>query len=170
VPGWHAWRRAPQVPEPRKNKAVGFIVISIFRERLSTGNQQKGDRVYTPVSLPDTLCKRLCTLGKMRLASNALNTCFHCHSAVWMENCCVPNYRGRMNQPQGRAGESRLPWRREDRSPSSYSVFLNTGAVGLRHSFHRIVDTRPSLDQGQGANPVTKESYRGTSMGACITG
>jgi hypothetical protein len=53
---------------------------------------------------------------------------------------------------------------------SEHSVFLNTGAVGLGHSFHRIADTRPSLDRGQGVNPVTKQSYRGTWIGACITG
>jgi hypothetical protein len=42
------------------------------------------------------------------------------------------------------------------------SVFLSTGAAGLRHSFHRMVDTRVSLNGIQGVNPVTKQSYHGT--------
>jgi hypothetical protein len=41
-----------------------------------------------------------------------------------------------------------------------HSVFLNTGALGLRHSFHRMVDTRVSLNGIQGANP--KQSFHGT--------
>jgi hypothetical protein len=40
------------------------------------------------------------------------------------------------------------------------SVFLNTGALGLRHSFHRMVDTRVSLNGIQGADP--KQSFHGT--------
>ena len=38
--------------------------------RILGPTRQKGDRVYTPVSLPDTLRKRLCTLGKLKLASD----------------------------------------------------------------------------------------------------
>jgi hypothetical protein len=41
-----------------------------------------------------------------------------------------------------------------------HSVFLNTGALGLRHSFHRLVDTRVSLNGIQGANP--QQSFHGT--------
>jgi hypothetical protein len=41
-----------------------------------------------------------------------------------------------------------------------HSVFLNTGAVGLRHSFHRMVDARVSLNGIQGVNP--KQSFHGT--------
>jgi hypothetical protein len=41
-----------------------------------------------------------------------------------------------------------------------HSVFLNTGALGLRHSFHRMVDTRVSLNGIQGTNP--KQSFHGT--------
>ena len=41
-----------------------------------------------------------------------------------------------------------------------HTVFLNTGALGLRHSFHRMVDTRVSLNGLQGANP--KQSFHGT--------
>jgi hypothetical protein len=43
-----------------------------------------------------------------------------------------------------------------------HSVFLNTGAAGLRHAFHRIADTRVSLNALQGVDPVTKQSYHGT--------
>ena len=41
-----------------------------------------------------------------------------------------------------------------------HSVFLNTGALGVRHSFHRMVDTRVSLNGIQGADP--KQSFHGT--------
>jgi len=41
-----------------------------------------------------------------------------------------------------------------------HSVFLNTGALGLRHSFHRLADTRVSLNGIQGADP--KQSFHGT--------
>jgi hypothetical protein len=41
-----------------------------------------------------------------------------------------------------------------------HTVFLNTGALGLRHSFHHLVDARVSLNGLQGANP--KQSYHGT--------
>jgi hypothetical protein len=41
-----------------------------------------------------------------------------------------------------------------------HTVFLNTGTFGLRRSFHRIVDTRVSLNGLQGANP--KQSFHGT--------
>jgi hypothetical protein len=43
-----------------------------------------------------------------------------------------------------------------------HSGVLSTGAAGLRHSFHRLVDTRVSLNGIQGVNPVTKQSYHGT--------
>jgi hypothetical protein len=47
-----------------------------------------------------------------------------------------------------------------------HSVFLNTGALGLRHSFHRLVDTRVSLNGLQGANP--KQSFHGTFVDASL--
>ena len=43
-----------------------------------------------------------------------------------------------------------------------HSVFLNTGAAGVRHSFNRVVDIRASLNGIQGVDPVTKQSYHGT--------
>ena len=43
-----------------------------------------------------------------------------------------------------------------------HSVFLGTGATGVRHSFHRVVDIRASLNGIQGVDPVTKQSYHGT--------
>jgi hypothetical protein len=43
-----------------------------------------------------------------------------------------------------------------------HTVFLGTGAAGVRHSFHRAVDIRASLNGIQGVNPVTKQSYHGT--------
>jgi hypothetical protein len=43
-----------------------------------------------------------------------------------------------------------------------HSVFLNTGAVGVRHWFHRVVDVRASLNGIEGVDPVTKQSYHGT--------
>src|SRR5271156_5521982 len=51
----------------------------------------------------------------MKLASNALNSCFRCPSAIWIENCLSQTMlvAVEMNQPRGRAGEGRLPWRRE---------------------------------------------------------
>jgi hypothetical protein len=41
-----------------------------------------------------------------------------------------------------------------------HTVFLNTGALGLRHSFHHMIDTRVSLNGLQGANP--KQTFHGT--------
>jgi hypothetical protein len=41
-----------------------------------------------------------------------------------------------------------------------HTVFLNTGALGVRHSFHHMIDTRVSLNGLQGANP--KQSFHGT--------
>lgn len=43
-----------------------------------------------------------------------------------------------------------------------HSVFLSTGAAGIRHSFHRIADTHVSLNAIQGLDPVTKQSYHGS--------
>jgi hypothetical protein len=43
-----------------------------------------------------------------------------------------------------------------------HSVFLNTGAAGVRHSFGHIADMRVSLNGIQGVNPTTKQSYHGT--------
>jgi hypothetical protein len=43
-----------------------------------------------------------------------------------------------------------------------HSVFLGTGAAGVRHSFHRVVDIRASLNGIQGVDPTTKQSYHGT--------
>ena len=43
-----------------------------------------------------------------------------------------------------------------------HTVFLGTGAAGVRHSFHRLVDIRASLNGIQGADPATKQSYHGT--------
>jgi hypothetical protein len=43
-----------------------------------------------------------------------------------------------------------------------HSPFLNTGAVGLRHSFNRIADVRLSLNGINGVDPGTKQSYHGT--------
>ena len=43
-----------------------------------------------------------------------------------------------------------------------HTVFLGTGAVGARHSFHRVVDLRASLNGIQGVDPATKQSYHGT--------
>ncbi len=43
-----------------------------------------------------------------------------------------------------------------------HTVFLGTGAAGVRHSFHRVVDLRVSLNGIQGVDPVTKQSYHGT--------
>jgi hypothetical protein len=43
-----------------------------------------------------------------------------------------------------------------------HTVFLNTGAAGVRHSFHRVVDIRASLNGIQGVDPTTKQSYHGT--------
>ena len=43
-----------------------------------------------------------------------------------------------------------------------HTVFLGTGAAGVRHSFHRVVDLRASLNGIQGVDPVTKQSYHGT--------
>jgi hypothetical protein len=47
-----------------------------------------------------------------------------------------------------------------------HTVFLNTGALGLRHSFHRMVDTRVSLNGLQGANP--KQSFHGTFVDGSV--
>jgi hypothetical protein len=49
-----------------------------------------------------------------------------------------------------------------------HSVFLDTGAVGLRHSFRRIADTRVSLNGIHGVDPVTKQTYHGTFMDASL--
>lgn len=43
-----------------------------------------------------------------------------------------------------------------------HTVFLSTGAAGVRHSFHRVVDIRASLNGIEGVDPVTKQSYHGT--------
>ena len=43
-----------------------------------------------------------------------------------------------------------------------HTVFLGTGAAGVRHSFHHAVDIRASLNGIQGVDPVTKQSYHGT--------
>jgi hypothetical protein len=43
-----------------------------------------------------------------------------------------------------------------------HTVFLGTGAAGVRHSFHRVVDIRASLNGIQGVDPTTKQSYHGT--------
>jgi hypothetical protein len=42
-----------------------------------------------------------------------------------------------------------------------HTVFLGTGAAGVRHSFHRVADIRASLNGIQGADPGTKQSYHG---------
>ncbi len=47
-----------------------------------------------------------------------------------------------------------------------HTVFLNTGALGLRHSFHRMVDTRVSLNGLQGANP--KQSFHGAFVDGSV--
>ncbi|HYK34830.1 hypothetical protein [Alloacidobacterium sp.] len=43
-----------------------------------------------------------------------------------------------------------------------HTVFLGTGAAGIRHSFHGVVDMRASLNGIQGVNPTTRQSYHGT--------
>ncbi|HEX3436994.1 MAG TPA: hypothetical protein VHT24_09515 [Pseudacidobacterium sp.] len=43
-----------------------------------------------------------------------------------------------------------------------HTVFLNTGAAGVRHAFHHVADIRASLNGIQGVDPVTKRSYHGT--------
>ncbi|WP_158748011.1 hypothetical protein [Acidobacterium sp. S8] len=42
-----------------------------------------------------------------------------------------------------------------------HTVFLGTGAAGVRHSFHRVADIRASVNGIQGVDPVTKQSYHG---------
>jgi hypothetical protein len=43
-----------------------------------------------------------------------------------------------------------------------HTVFLSTGAAGIRHSFRRVADIRASLNGLQGVDPVTRQSYHGT--------
>jgi hypothetical protein len=43
-----------------------------------------------------------------------------------------------------------------------HTVFLNTGALGIHHYFHRVVDARVSLNGIQGADP--KQSFHGTFL------
>ncbi|QNI33410.1 hypothetical protein H7849_05515 [Alloacidobacterium dinghuense] len=43
-----------------------------------------------------------------------------------------------------------------------HTVFLGTAAAGVRHSFHRVLDIRASLNGIHGVDPATKQSYHGT--------
>jgi hypothetical protein len=49
-----------------------------------------------------------------------------------------------------------------------HSVFLDTGAAGLRHSFHRVADVRVSLNGIHGVDPTTKQTYHGAFMDASL--
>jgi hypothetical protein len=49
-----------------------------------------------------------------------------------------------------------------------HTVFLGTGAAGVRHSFRRVVDIRASLNGIQGVDPTTKQSYHGTFVEGCL--
>lgn len=43
-----------------------------------------------------------------------------------------------------------------------HTVFLSTGAAGVRHSFRRVADIRASFNGIEGVDPATKQSYHGT--------
>ena len=104
------------------------------------GTRQKGDRVYTPVSLPDTPCKRLCTLGRVKLDSNALNPAFVAVPRFGWRIASQANVdRGRMSQPSGEGRLSRPPSRRGgfSRRSSPFSIWrvasqiLHNGVVSM---------------------------------------
>jgi hypothetical protein len=42
-----------------------------------------------------------------------------------------------------------------------HTVFLNTGAAGIRHAFRSVADVRVSWNGLQGSDPTTKQTYQG---------